>query len=616
MSSLPGWFRPHSTHVRPATVRTLAWACALWSAVSACGGGGGGGGGNPQASNDLLGLGVGASTAVDALAVTFEARAPGLESLALISPGTVQAVEFQGSHYVLDIPLSAGAQQLAFRGHFSDGRDVEQTVELVNAATPSNAVRPIFQPSVCAAGSFVIALIQVRDDVAPPTHALIDLDGDAHPDQRVVFDELVTVTAPGVGAHTPRVSVRLPNGLWLASAPESPAMLTCLSGSGAAQVAAWLPGETVDELADDPLSDGLLALSSSSAVIRHLARDGSTTATTVLAGAATPSGFCVDAAGDWFVADSSADRVRRYDSAAGWQLDASFGTNGELGTSGAAPGELDAPADVAITIDPRDDSIHVWVADSGNRRVQVFDTSGAVLRVILGSEEGGTAFVSPTRLQSFGDGIAVLDSGASMVRVFDARGNPSLSWGQGVPPSSVVLASPADLALDDESGALALLDTQARRVYFVDTFGGLQREFEAPPDARSLCFTRRDAGVRIAIGASAPSGIAVFDIQSDAPGQSPSEIVSDAISKLLAGDDAHALELFDESLAGFVATVLADPPSRAEFLAAIGQLTAPSEIERREPYAQVETGSTTGGSALAWVLRRQSGSGPWRIHSF
>lgn len=70
----------------------------------------------------------------------------------------------------------------------------------------------------------------------------------------------------------------------------------------------------------------------------------------------------------------------------------------------------------------------------------------------------------------------------------------------------------------------------------------------------------------------------MFDIQSDAPGQSPSEIVSDAISKLLAGDDAHALELFDESLAGFVATVLVVPPSRAEFLAAIGQLTAPSEI--------------------------------------
>jgi streptogramin lyase len=55
---------------------------------------------------------------------------------------------------------------------------------------------------------------------------------------------------------------------------------------------------------------------------------------------------------------------------------------GCFGRRGSAPGELDSPR--GVIVGPRHT---LWVADSGNRRVQIFDLDTGQLRGMLGSPD-------------------------------------------------------------------------------------------------------------------------------------------------------------------------------------------------------------------------------------
>jgi DNA-binding beta-propeller fold protein YncE len=62
-------------------------------------------------------------------------------------------------------------------------------------------------------------------------------------------------------------------------------------------------------------------------------------------------------------------RVAKYDKDGNWI--------GSFGEPGAGPGQLNTPHSMVI-----DDENRIYVADRGNRRIQVFDTSGKVLKII------------------------------------------------------------------------------------------------------------------------------------------------------------------------------------------------------------------------------------------
>ncbi|HEU4616424.1 MAG TPA: peptidyl-alpha-hydroxyglycine alpha-amidating lyase family protein [Gammaproteobacteria bacterium] len=62
-------------------------------------------------------------------------------------------------------------------------------------------------------------------------------------------------------------------------------------------------------------------------------------------------------------------RVAKYDKDGNWV--------GSFGEPGSGPGQLNTPHSMVI-----DDEDRIYVADRGNRRIQVFDTSGKVLKII------------------------------------------------------------------------------------------------------------------------------------------------------------------------------------------------------------------------------------------
>ena len=78
-----------------------------------------------------------------------------------------------------------------------------------------------------------------------------------------------------------------------------------------------------------------------------------------------------DSKGNTYVADGYVNsRIAKYDKDGNWVM--------SFGEPGAGPGQLSIPHSIAV-----DANDNVYVADRGNRRIQVFDTNGKLLRQIV-----------------------------------------------------------------------------------------------------------------------------------------------------------------------------------------------------------------------------------------
>ena len=122
-----------------------------------------------------------------------------------------------------------------------------------------------------------------------------------------------------------------------------------------------------------------------------------------------------------FVADSGNDRVVVFNY--------SGTTQNQFGTPGAANGQFNYPMQVALQV-PTPGTGSVYVADSGNNRIEVFTTSGNFTTYFGGLGSGLGELDDPVGVAIDSSGnVYVSDWGNNRVEVFNSNGRYLNSWG-------------------------------------------------------------------------------------------------------------------------------------------------------------------------------------------
>ena len=174
---------------------------------------------------------------------------------------------------------------------------------------------------------------------------------------------------------------------------------------------------------------------------------------------AEPRGLASDASGNVYVADTKNSRIQVFD------------PNGQplrtLGTPGSADGQLKEPCGVAVGPDGV-----VVVADTWNHRVVRFAPDGGSLGVWVDPEK---SFFGPRSVLISRGFVYVADTGNKRIVRFDEHGVKVSEWGSdGIKPGEFV--EPVGLAADP-GGNVYVADTGNHRVQVFDFEGKFIRQF-------------------------------------------------------------------------------------------------------------------------------------------
>jgi DNA-binding beta-propeller fold protein YncE len=178
-------------------------------------------------------------------------------------------------------------------------------------------------------------------------------------------------------------------------------------------------------------------------------------------GLASPGGLAIDNENRFlYVADSDNDQVLVYDADPPYKLLRRIGTGGKKHTL-TDPGNLAMPSNVAV-----DQDGNVYVTDTLNNRVQIFDADGNFLKTFGKAGDGPGYFARPKGIAVDADGhIWVADAVQNRVQVFDQEGR-LLMWmgGTGIYPGQ--FRTLAGLAIDKNNRVFTSEQYPGRVQYF------------------------------------------------------------------------------------------------------------------------------------------------------
>lgn len=206
------------------------------------------------------------------------------------------------------------------------------------------------------------------------------------------------------------------------------------------------------------------------------------------AGLQEPFDIAVDAAGNLYIAQTTASRIRRVARDLTISTVTGDGTNGFTGDDGPANrARVSVPSGIAVNA-----AGVLYIADLGNRRIRTVGVDG-VIRTVAGngqtltSGDGGAplnaSFVFPHDIAVRPDGsVVVVDQGAGLLREFTPGRTIATTGGNGnfrrSPDQATIndlfLFRPQHLAFD-QSGGLVIADTQNAFVWRITSDGAVRR---------------------------------------------------------------------------------------------------------------------------------------------
>jgi uncharacterized protein (TIGR03663 family) len=181
-----------------------------------------------------------------------------------------------------------------------------------------------------------------------------------------------------------------------------------------------------------------------------------------------PWGLAVAPNGDVYVADTWNHRIQKFDAAGRFLTKWGFFTD-TRGARDDQPGGFWGPRAIAIGPDG-----NLYVADTGNKRIQVFDPNGRFVRAIGGEGSGPGQFREPVGLAFDGAGnLWVADTWNQRIQKLDPLGRPLAQypvpgWG------SQAITNKPYLSVDVSTGRVYATVPEERRVLMIDTDGRIQ----------------------------------------------------------------------------------------------------------------------------------------------
>jgi DNA-binding beta-propeller fold protein YncE len=180
----------------------------------------------------------------------------------------------------------------------------------------------------------------------------------------------------------------------------------------------------------------------------------------------------VDQTGHLFVADASNQRIQRFDAS-------NLGFVGAWGGLGSATGELETPRALATAVD--DPAAGVYVADSGNHRIQGFDHLGTPVVSWGIAGRGGPGFVTKPgglAVDRVGN-VYIGDTSSHRIEKLSGGGIYLDQWGNVIPRTGFTAPaaangqfhSPRGVAYDSNGGNIWVADTANNRVQALTVAG-------------------------------------------------------------------------------------------------------------------------------------------------
>ena len=218
-----------------------------------------------------------------------------------------------------------------------------------------------------------------------------------------------------------------------------------------------------------------------------------------------PYGMVVDQSGRIYVADTGNNRISVFDGTGEHQL--------SFGSSGSGDGQFDRPLGVAV-----DQSGRIYVADAFNHRISVFDGTGEHQLSFGSYGSGDGQFIYPLGMAVDQSGrIYVADTGNNRISVFDGTGEHQLSFGSSGSGDGQ-FNYPSRVAVD-----------QSGRIYVADAFNYHISVFDGTGE-HQLSFGSLGSG--------------------DGQFNSPSGVAVDQSGRIYVADTYnHRIQIFDSSTA-------------------------------------------------------------------
>ena len=173
-----------------------------------------------------------------------------------------------------------------------------------------------------------------------------------------------------------------------------------------------------------------------------------------------PRGFASDQSGKLYVADTGNNRMQIFDSSG------SFVSS--FGEGGSKEGNFSGPSGLAVN-----SKGNIYIADTGNKRVQVFNSDG-IFMFSVGPQLGSVSLQKPVSVAIDNSrNVYILDAQLKKVLVTDASGKFLKIW-----DDSGALQNPVALACD-KKGFLYILDKGSLNVKIFDENGKFSASFFA-----------------------------------------------------------------------------------------------------------------------------------------